>query len=124
MSRRVLVIDDDAVTANSFCELLSQWGHSCVAAYDSETALATAFPDLPQVVLLDIALRKISGPAMCRRLGAGTAFTDTLLIAITGHTTESLRSEAFAAGCDHVLLKPDNLGELRAVLDEYAAANF
>jgi CheY-like chemotaxis protein len=62
----------------------------------------------------------MSGLDVVRRLRAEPSCKDALIIAITGHTKESIRTEALAAGCDDVLLKPVDLDELRALLDRQA----
>ena len=59
--RRVLVVDDNADSADSMAALLQLWGHDVQVACDGPTALAVAAERRPDVVLLDIGLPGMTG---------------------------------------------------------------
>jgi CheY-like chemotaxis protein len=116
---RVLVVDDDRDTADSYCVLLSLWGHRPFAAYDAASALSAARQQQPHVALLDVALPAVNGLELARRLRAEPGL-DVLLVAVTGYGTAEDRARCAAAGFDHHLLKPVEPDALRGLLTEYA----
>ena len=58
---KVLVVDDERVTADSCVTLLQVWGHEAEAAYSAEDAISKATALDPDVVLMDIAIPDMNG---------------------------------------------------------------
>jgi two-component system CheB/CheR fusion protein len=112
----VLVVDDGPQTAETWCLLLSQWGHRPLAAYDAAAALAVARAEMPDVALLDIGLPGMGGWELARRLRAEPALAGTQLIAVTGRHTEADREKSAAAGIRWHLVKPVEPDFLRRLL--------
>jgi DNA-binding response OmpR family regulator len=69
---RVLVVDDDRDTADSYCVLLSLWGHRSFAAYDAASALPAARQQGPHVALLDVALPAVNALELADRIVAAS----------------------------------------------------
>jgi DNA-binding response OmpR family regulator len=112
----VLVVDDDPDTADSLSVLVSLWGHDARAAYDGAAVLPMASAYQPDVVLLDLAMPKVDGCQVARRLRRQTRFKDSLLIVITGHADQANRLLCGEAGFDHYLTKPIDLSSLEILL--------
>jgi CheY-like chemotaxis protein len=94
---RVPVVDDNRDAANILSMLVNLWGGDARAAYDGAEALEMTVVQQPDVVLLDLAMPKMDGWQVARRLRQQTAFGDTLLIAVTGwadHAHQLLCDEA------------------------------
>jgi PAS domain S-box-containing protein len=117
-TRRVLLVDDHADTAESLAMVLKAEGHEVRTAPDGATALEVAGAYRPEVVLLDIGLPRMDGYEVARRLRAQAGPTRVLLIALTGYGQEEDRRRAAAAGFDAHLVKPADLTTLRALLGE------
>lgn len=115
-ARRVLVIDDDADTADSLCILLNINGFEAVAAYGSAAALETARRWGPDVVVCDIALPGTDGLALAQAFRSNKATADAWLVAVSGYARPEDRRRAFAAGFDCHLAKPVNFAELKRLL--------
>ena len=60
-SRPVLVVEDDAPTREIIAELLTTKGYAVVTAPDGESARAQVAASLPELVILDLLLPKVSG---------------------------------------------------------------
>ncbi len=105
-TRRVLIVDDSADTAESLAELIRSWGHEVAIAQDGPTALEIVTRFHPDIALLDIGLPEMNGYEVARRLrqipGMGTA----RLVAITGYASQQDRKAARQAGFDLHLTKP------------------
>jgi signal transduction histidine kinase len=119
---RILVVDDNRDSADSLSVLLQMLGHEVRTAYDGESGLSTAKQFSPDIVLLDIGLPRLSGLEAARRMREDLGLRDTLLIAMTGYGQEDDKRRSLEAGFNTHLVKPVDLGELRALLEHSASA--
>ncbi len=115
-SRRVLVVDDNADTAESLALLLRVLGHEVRTAHDGPSALKVARREHPDVVLLDLGLPRLDGFEVARRLRWEYADRPLLLVALTGHGQEEDRRRCREAGFDHHLVKPAEPETLKHLL--------
>ena len=113
---RVLVVDDDADTAESTSLLVRLWGHDARAAYGGAEALGVAPAYRPDVFLLDLGMPRMTGCDLARRLRGAGRFAGALLVAVTGYADAARRRRAGAAGFDRYLVKPVEPAELEALL--------
>jgi CheY-like chemotaxis protein len=113
----ILVVDDWPDAAESMGQLLGLYGHTIYLAYDGKEAMEKAKRCKPDVVLLDIALPKITGLDVARIL-SDQGDRKPLLIAISGYCSKEDKAKAYKAGFDHFLAKPVDPGDLRHILEE------
>ena len=113
----VLVVDDSRDCAESLALLVRLWGHEADAAYDGPAAIEAAGARTPDVVLLDIAMPKMDGYELARRLRQTEGVEQALLVAISGHGQEADVQRCQEAGIDCHFLKPVDPDELKQVLD-------
>jgi CheY-like chemotaxis protein len=113
---RVLVVDDNRDTVESFSLLLTASGHDVRAAYDGPTALEVAFEYRPDVMLLDIGLPGLSGFEVAKRIRMLAILKNVVLVAMTGYGQESDRQASAQAGFDHHVVKPASPGQLEKIL--------
>jgi len=59
--RRVLVVDDESVIADSIAKILTMSDYAAIAAYDAESALETALLSPPELLITDVLLPGMSG---------------------------------------------------------------
>ena len=85
-------------------------------AYGGEEALRLARENDIHIAVLDIGMPGMDGCELARQLRAGAHGAELKLIALTGWGQQGYRDRIAAAGFDHHLLKPLNLGEFMAVL--------
>ncbi len=116
-TKRVLVVDDLADSAESLARLLRRWGHEVHIAHDGPSALLAATRTAPEVVLLDIGLPGMDGYEVARRLRDDPARHGIVLVALTGYGQSSDRRHARAAGFDQHLVKPVDVALLRSLLE-------
>jgi CheY-like chemotaxis protein len=113
--RRVLVVDDNADSAETMAEMLKLWGHEVQTAHDGPGALEAARAQHPDAVLLDLGLPVMDGFETARRLrqeGLG----GKLLVAVTGFGAAEDRRRTAEAGFDTHLTKPVSPEALREIL--------
>jgi signal transduction histidine kinase len=120
--RRVMVVDDNRDAADSLGALLRSLGCEVTVAYSGAEALARLGREQPKVVLLDIGMPELDGHEVARRIRRLEGFDRVTLIALTGWGQEQDMDRSRAAGFDHHLIKPADLGALETLLLEPAGA--
>jgi CheY-like chemotaxis protein len=106
VSRRVLVVDDNADAAESAALFLRLAGHVVEVAFDGRAALEAARAFRPEVVFLDIGLPGMNGYEVARRLRQEPEFRSAVLAAVTGYGREEDRRRSKESGFDFHLVKP------------------
>lgn len=114
----ILVVDDEEAISSYLQRKLTKLGYEVAVAEDGEKALELAFSLLPDIILMDVKMPKLSGTEVCRKLKADrrTAAIPVLLLSAKAQPAEI--QEGLEAGANRYLCKPisfpDILAELRA----------
>lgn len=103
---RVLVVDDDAASAEALCELLHDEGARVKAANGAHGALALAGQSDFDVVISDVAMPDMDGHAFLRKLREDPRYANVPAIACTGYGSDADMSRAELAGYVAYLVKP------------------
>jgi CheY-like chemotaxis protein len=114
--RRILVVDDNRDAASSLGTLLEALGADVRVVCDGQEALAALDTFRPSVIVLDIGMPGMDGHEVARRVRQRPGGGNTTLIALTGWGQEEDRRRSQAAGFDHHLVKPADIGALQALL--------
>ncbi len=120
VSRRVLIVEDNADIADTTATMLAIGGHTVRCARDGTQAIAEAQNFAPEVVLLDVGLPQIDGYQVARRLRQLPPTRHALIIGLTGYGMPADRQRGREAGFDHHLLKPADPAELRKLIESWA----
>jgi len=116
-SGRVLIVDDESdLTEALAIRLTSGWGFTVAVAHDAEEGLRKASVFMPEVILLDIAMPRIDGWEMCRRLRDDPNTRNIPIVVMTAWATDDLQRLAASECVTKVLLKPAEDQELLAAL--------
>jgi len=121
--RRVLVVDDNADSAESLREALELGGHAVQTARDGPEALRAAKAFSPEVVLCDIGLPGMDGFEVARAFGADPALRGAYLVALSGYAQPEDRRRAEEAGFRRHVPKPPDLRVLEGILADAGATS-
>lgn len=113
--RTVLIVEDMDDNRAIYVALLVHYGYRVLEAIDGVAGVAMARAELPDVILMDIALPKLDGWEATAEIKADPNLRHIPIIVITAHTRPEDRERAFEVGCSAFLIKPV---EPRRVLDE------
>jgi CheY-like chemotaxis protein len=120
MRLRVLVVEDHPDVAATMADALELLGYSVRVARDADEGMRACLEGPPDVALLDIGLPGRSGYDLAREIRSRLPHESIGLVAVTGYGQEEDRRRALEAGIDRHLVKPVELDELRAVIEELA----
>src|SRR5579862_7754378 len=109
---RVLVVDDEPAVRQALDRALRFEGYETETAVDGLGALSVIAERPADAVVLDVAMPRVDGLEVCRRLRAAGDPTPILLL--TARVAVSERVAGLDAGADDYLVKPFALEELLA----------
>jgi two-component system, OmpR family, response regulator MprA len=110
----LLVVDDEPAVRESLRRALALEGYEVTLAAEGEEALARLAGDDFEAVVLDVAMPRMDGVEVCRRLRAAGDRTPVLML--TARDAIDDRVAGLDAGADDYLVKPFALRELIARL--------
>ena len=120
MQPYVLVMEDEDALATLVQYNLEKEGYKVVVAADGEEGMLQIDERLPDLVLLDWMLPKLSGIEVCRRIRGRPETRNLPIIMLTARGEETDRVRGLDTGADDYMTKPFSMTELiariRAVL--------
>ncbi|MEN6487312.1 MAG: response regulator [Smithella sp.] len=116
--KKVLVVDDDKPISTYLIRKFTKLGYTMFVAEDGEEAVQQAFSNLPDIILLDVKLPKLSGIEVCKRLKADDKTKDIPILMLSAKAQTFEINEGLEAGADKYLCKPMSFP---AILDEIRA---
>src|SRR4051794_10968311 len=111
---RVLIIDDDRALRDALRRALTLAGYEVELAEGGALGLAVAAERPPDAILLDVGMPGVDGLEVCRRLRAAGHRVPVLML--TARDAVEDRIDGLDAGADDYLVKPFDVGELKARL--------
>jgi two-component system cell cycle response regulator DivK len=115
----ILIVDDNAANLKLARVLLRGEGYDVRTASDAEEALQILETSRPRLILMDIQLPGMDGLELTRRLKAGPATKDIIIIALTAYAMTGDSEKARAAGCDGYVAKPIDTDALPLLIADY-----
>ena len=111
---RVLIVDDNTDAGEALRELLASGGHEVRLVQDGRSALRAVRDFGPSVVLLDLAMPRMDGYEVARRIRE--SHPNVRLIAVTGYSLPHHHRRAAEAGITDLLVKPVRVDVLARAL--------
>lgn len=102
----ILVVDDSPETLRLMCSFLSDLGYDPRPASSGKTALEFARLQVPDLVLLDVAMSDMDGLETCRRLKALPSFAQVPVIFVSVLNDVLDKVQAFESGGVDYITKP------------------
>jgi two-component system response regulator MprA len=111
---RILVVEDDRAVREAVRRALTLAGYEIQVAESGESAIEMVVQGVPDAVVLDIGLPGIDGLEVCRRLRM--LGNRVAILILTARDALHDRIDGLDAGADDYLVKPFDVGELKARL--------
>jgi two-component system response regulator MprA len=109
---RILVVDDDRSVRDAVRRALTLGGYEVESADDGRQALQRLSTVSPDAVVLDVGMPEIDGLEVCRRVRSSGDRVPILML--TARDSVADRIDGLDAGADDYLVKPFDVGELKA----------
>ena len=117
--KTILYVEDNEYNRKIVRRLLGDPSYRLIEAEDGESGVAQAFQELPDLILMDVQLPKMSGLDATRILKADPRTGHIPIIVITSFALSGDREKASAAGANNYLAKPYSPRELLALVRQY-----
>lgn len=114
MTRKILVVDDEAVLVETIAYNLEQAGYQVVTAADGISALEAARREHPDLIVLDVMLPGMDGLDVCRQLRREDGTATIPIVMLTAKADEIDKVVGLEVGADDYVTKPFGRRELLA----------
>ncbi|HXE52853.1 MAG TPA: response regulator [Tepidisphaeraceae bacterium] len=119
---RVLIVDDEADTAEVTAQYLRQAGHQVRSVPNGREALASLSEQIPDVAILDVRMPEMDGITFLEVMRCYLRWETVPVILITGFPDDSRLSRAHKLGIRRVFTKGDfKLADLLVCVNENLA---
>jgi two-component system, OmpR family, phosphate regulon response regulator PhoB len=112
----ILLVEDESAQREVICYNLEAEGFRVVVAEDGEKGLLLASEEMPDLILLDWMLPKVSGIEVCRRLKSRSETRAIPIVMLSARSEEIDRVRGLETGADDYMVKPYSVLELMARL--------
>jgi len=116
--KHILVVDDNPRNLKLAFDVLEDAGYEVVEAADAEKAQIMIDRNLPDLILMDIALPGMDGLTLTRKIKANERTKHIRIIALTAFAMKGDDRKALAAGCDGYITKPIDIHQLTVQVAE------
>jgi two-component system response regulator MprA len=111
---RILVVDDDRAVREALRRALVLGDYEVELAEDGEQTLERIAQSVPDAMVLDVGLPGIDGLEVCRRVRRTGSRVPILILTARDQVAD--RIDGLDAGADDYMIKPFDVGELKARL--------
>jgi CheY-like chemotaxis protein len=114
--RRVLVVDDLKINADSLAMLLEMAGNEVTKAYSGLEALEKADAIRPDIILMDLSMPGMDGYETARRIRDRFKHRKLVMVAVSGWGQREVRMRSIEAGFDAHITKPVDFTDLERLM--------
>lgn len=115
---RILVVDDDPVIRRIITEALTDAGHEVTGARNGREALHLMVEQLPDLVVLDLAMPEMDGWRLLEQLYHSGLRKRTRVVIVSGNLDQEARERGRRESVHHFLEKPFDPDALLTLVDQ------
>ena len=120
-SRKVLIVEDNALNMRLFSDLLEATGYETLQCVDGAKAVGLALEEHPDLIIMDIQLPDVSGLDITRWLKDDERTANIPVLAVTAFAMRTDELLVREAGCEGYLSKPIQVRSFLQTVDELIA---
>lgn len=123
---KILIVEDNEMNRDMLTRRLQRHGFTICVAVDGASGVAAADSEMPDLILMDVALGEMDGWEATTRIKANPRTARIPIITLTAHALSSDHRKSIEVGCVDFDTKPVDLqrllGKIKDALERYAAA--
>lgn len=112
VDKTVLVVEDNEQFRSFVAGELAHVYATVLTAQDGEEALQKACEQVPDIIVSDVMMPRLSGTEMCRRLKDNIETSHVPVVLLTAWSTDEARAEGYRSGGDAYISKPFDMDVL------------
>ena len=116
---KILIVEDNEMNRDMLQRRLERSGYEVTCAVDGPEGVAMASSEMPDIILMDVALGEMDGWEATTAIRANSATAHIPIIALTAHALESDRQKSIEVGCVDFETKPVSLPALVEKIEKY-----
>jgi two-component system cell cycle response regulator DivK len=120
---RILIIEDDRDNLDLMSFMMRRQGYTVLEASDGRQGLAVARRELPDLILLDLAMPDVDGWTVSHELKSDPATQHIKIVVVTVRSLLEDRRRAIESGCDAYITKPMNMAQLAELVAKHVKNN-
>jgi 7-keto-8-aminopelargonate synthetase-like enzyme/DNA-binding NarL/FixJ family response regulator len=109
LSTKILLVEDSDANRDMLTRRLERRGFLVRGAADGPTGVSMAVSEIPDLILMDVALGAMDGWEATRRIKANPKTANIPIIALTAHALATDRDKSVEVGCSDFDTKPVDL---------------
>jgi DNA-binding response OmpR family regulator len=109
---KILIAEDEPDIRELVTFMLRFAGHEVLSASNGEDAVHTASREIPDLVLMDVRMPRMTGYDACRLMRTDPGLRDVPVVFLSAKGQESEIQSGLDAGAEEYLLKPFSPAEL------------
>lgn len=122
-AKRILVIDDSALSRQLLEDALKPRGYEVIMATDGEDGFNAFKKTQPHLILMDVVMPQMNGWETCVRIRRAAQTQAVPIIIMTSKNTPQDMLQSFEVGADEFIAKPINIGELLGMISRLLPSN-
>jgi two-component system, cell cycle response regulator DivK len=125
---KILLVEDSLPNRDMLTRRLERRGFNVCSAVDGPSGVAMSVSEMPDIILMDVALGAMDGWEATRRIKADPRTANIPIIALTAHALATDRDKSVEVGCTDFDTKPVDLarllGKIQAAVLRKSAGGF
>ena len=111
MKKKILIVEDN-LAVNKALQLLLEPRYETIPAMDGKQAVDFAATQLPDLIMMDILMPKMSGFQATRLIRQNPETRSIPILAVTALDGRTYEEACLQSGCNDYIAKPFNAGDL------------
>ena len=117
---KILIVEDNEMNRDMLTRRLERKGYEVACAVDGPEGIAKAAAEMPDIILMDVALGEMDGWEATAAIRDNPATAHIPIIALTAHALQSDRLKSIEVGCVDFETKPVALPQLLEKIELHA----
>lgn len=117
--RKILIVEDNKLNMKLFKDILEAEDCIVIECFDPMFAMRIVEEELPNLILMDIQLPRISGYDLIQWIKADANISHIPIIAITAFAMEDDKEKILSLGCEGYMSKPISMDPFIANVNKF-----